>query len=113
MNLIRNILHVDMDAFYASVEQLDNPELKGKPLIVGARPNQRGVVAAASFDVNGDTIRIWIMLKKAENLGLFIRGTVEVYKKTPFYSIFKAKNLDLGGISNKIRKNCFRLLLIR
>jgi DNA polymerase-4 len=39
-----------MDAFYASVEQLDNPELKGKPLIVGARPEQRGVVSAASYE---------------------------------------------------------------
>jgi DNA polymerase-4 len=39
-----------MDAFYASVEQLDNPELKGKPVIVGAKPEQRGVVAAASYE---------------------------------------------------------------
>lgn len=81
----RKIIHIDMDAFYASVEQRDHPEYKGKPIAVGGSPEGRGgVVATASYEARKFGIRSAMPSKKALQLCpqiIFLKPRFDVYKK--------------------------------
>ena len=82
MATVRYILHIDMDAFYASIEQLDNPALKGKPVIVGGSPKERGVVSAASYEARKFGVHSAMPMVQAVRLcpqGIFVPGRMERY----------------------------------
>ncbi|AOZ99283.1 DNA polymerase IV [Flavobacterium commune] len=83
INSHRKIIHIDMDAFFASVEQMDNPELRGKPIAVGGSEN-RGVVAAASYEARKFGVRSAIsgvLAKKYCPELIFVRPRFERYKE--------------------------------
>ena len=77
------IIHVDMDAFFASVETRDNPALRGKPLIIGALPRERGVVATCSYEARKYGIHSAMNIKEAYRLcpnGIYMHPDIDKYK---------------------------------
>ncbi len=80
--MARKIIHIDMDAFYASIEQRDNPELRGKPVAVG-KGSERGVVAAASYEARKYGVRSAMSSKVAKDKCphlIFVSNRMDVYK---------------------------------
>ena len=81
---MRHIIHADLDAFYATVEQLDNPELLGKPVLVGGRPENRGVVATASYEARPFGVRSAMPMRTAVRLcpqGIVVRPRFTRYRE--------------------------------
>ena len=106
---LRKIIHVDMDAFFASVEQRDNPELRGKPVAVGGSSG-RGVVAAASYEARRFGVRSAMPSVTAKRLCpdlIFCKSRFDVYREVSqqIRAIFR-HHTDLGGHSP--RQKCRR-----
>ena len=102
--MLKQILHVDMDAFYVSVEELENPELKGKAVIVGAEPGGRGVVMAASYEARKFGVHSAQPIRTAQKLcphAIFLRGHHERYREysEKLYRIFGEFTPVVEGVS--------------
>src|SRR5436190_3752931 len=101
---VRRILHIDMDAFYASVEQRDNPSLKGKPVAVGGSPTGRGVVAAASYEARAFGVYSAMSMARAVRLCpslVIVRPDFQKYRaaSNAVFSIFREVTPLVEGLS--------------
>lgn len=100
----RVFLHVDMDAFYASVEQRDHPEYRGKPLVVGAPPDERGVVATASYEARTFGIHSAMPSREAGQRcpqAIFVPPNMHLYEmvSAQIFSIFNRYTPFVEGLS--------------
>jgi len=100
----RKIIHIDMDAFFASVEQRDQPELQGQPVIVGGQPNSRGVVAACSYEARQFGIHSAMPCSRAYRLcpkAIFVPPRFEAYKEVSkkIHEIFWRYATDVEPLS--------------
>jgi DNA polymerase-4 len=92
----RRIIHVDMDAFYASVEQRDNPSLAGRPVAVGGHPERRGVVAAASYEARAFGVRSAMSMARA------VRLCPSLVIVPPSFARYKAVSTTVFGIFREV-----------
>ncbi len=82
--MARLVMHVDMDAFFAAIEQRDDPDLRGKPVIIGAQPGGRGVVSTASYEARVFGVHSAMPVSEAHRLcpdGIFLRPDFHRYKE--------------------------------
>ena len=101
---MRSILHVDMDAFFAAVEQRDHPEWRGKPVIVGAPPDQRGVVSTCSYEARVFGVHSAMASREAYRRcphGIFVRGDMPRYAEASrrVFAIFERFSPLVEGVS--------------
>lgn len=101
----RAVLHVDMDAFFTSVEQLDHPEWRGLPVVVGGSPDARGVIAAASYEARRYGVRSAMPSARAAQLlppeAIWARGHFERYGEVSaqVFAIFESYTPEVQGAS--------------
>lgn len=100
----RWIFHVDMDAFYASVEQRDHPQLKGKPVVVGGSPDRRGVVCTASYEARRYGVRSAMPTRTAHRLcpaAIFVPVRMQQYRavSAQIFEIFHDTSPTVEGLS--------------
>ncbi len=125
MDTTRKIIHVDMDAFFASVEQRDNPKLRGKPVIVGGPPGTRSVVAACSYETRKFGVHSGMPSGKAHKLcpeAIFVKAHFDAYKKASqqireiflqYTDLVEPLSLDEAYLDVTVnRKNCLSATII-
>ena len=101
---MKTLLHVDMDAFFASVELLAHPEWRGKPLVVGSGPHERGVVSTCSYEARKYGIHSAMPSRRAYQLcphAIFTRPNMALYEETSrkAFEIFETFTPYVEGVS--------------
>lgn len=101
---LRKIIHIDMDAFFASVEQLDQPQLRGRPVVVGGNPDGRGVVATASYEARRFGIHSAMPAARARRLcpdAVFVRPRFDRYQEitSMLHEIFRTYTSKVEPLS--------------